>query len=65
MDSKRRIVETTSEIDEVPFSSELVVDADRSFHRILLEAIDDAGSCCKQKNANSQKEVSKNDLQRL
>jgi hypothetical protein len=53
-------------MDEVPFSGELVVDADHSFYRILLGAIDDADPAAnKKRSANSQKEVFENDLQRL
>ena len=51
---KRSIVGTTSEMNEVPFNLELAVDANNSFHRILLEANNDADSAANTKrNANS------------
>jgi hypothetical protein len=50
-------------MDEVPFSGELLVDADYSSYRIPLEAVDDADPAPnKKRKANSQKEVSENDL---
>jgi len=38
---KRQVVVATSQMDEVPFSVELVIGAYHSFYNILLEAIDD------------------------
>jgi len=35
-----QMVGVTSETDEVPFNVELVIDANRSFRSVLLEAID-------------------------
>ena len=64
--SERNIVGTMSEVDEVPFSVELLIDIKYSFYKILLEAIDDADPVANKKRAaNSQKKVSKNDLQTL
>ena len=52
--SKRSIAGTMSEMDEVPSSVEPVVDANHSFYRILLEAIDYAESAAnKKRTANS------------
>ena len=52
--SKRHTLGTTSEMDEVPFSVELMVGANHPFYRILLEAIDDAESAAnKKRTANS------------
>jgi hypothetical protein len=55
-----------SEVNEMPFCVELLIDVKHSFYKILLEAIDDAEPVANKKGtANSQKEVSKNDLQTL
>jgi hypothetical protein len=51
--SKRHIVGTTFETDEVPFRVELVVDANHSFYGILLEAIDDADPAANRKSTSN------------
>jgi len=46
---KRHIVGATSEMDEPPFSVELVVKADHSFCNVLLEAVDNADTAANKK----------------
>ena len=58
--SKRQIVGTTFEMDEVPFSVELVVGANYSHYRTLQEAIDYDGPAANKKGAaNTRKEALK------
>jgi hypothetical protein len=52
--SKRHVVGTTSEMDEVLFNVELVVGANHSFYNIVLESIDDTDPAAnKKRNAHS------------